>query len=239
MIYQSFEKKQKQLALLIDPDKHSDETLLKLSCTAQKKALDFIFVGGSLVTKSIEHTVAKIKEVYSGPVVLFPGSACQVAPNADAILFLSLISGRNSEFLIGNHVLSAPVIKRTNLEVIPTGYILIDCGSVTSVEYMSNTRAIPYNKPDIAEATALAGEMLGLKALYLEGGSGAKTTVNPETIARVKKACSIPLIVGGGIKTPEDLRQVYESGADIAVIGTIIEKQPEILVEMKEVAKEF
>ncbi len=239
MIYQSFEKKQKQLALLIDPDKHSDETLLKLSRTAQQEAIDFVFVGGSLVIQSVEHAIAKIKEVYTGPVVLFPGNACQVAPNADAILFLSLISGRNAEFLIGNHVLSAPVIKQTKLEVIPTGYILIDCGSATSVEYMSNTRPIPYNKPDIAEATALAGEMLGLKALYLEGGSGAKTTVNPETIARVKKACSIPLIVGGGIKTTEDLRHVYKSGADIAVIGTIIEKQPELLVEMKKVAKEF
>ena len=239
MIYQSFKKKQKQLALLIDPDKHSEDTLLKLSCTAQQEAVDFIFVGGSLVTNSVEHTVAKIKEAYTGPVVLFPGSACQVASNSDAILFLSLISGRNAEFLIGNHVLSVPIIKRTNLEVIPTGYILIDCGSTTSVEYMSNTRPIPYNKPDIAEATALAGEMLGLKALYLEGGSGAKTIVNPQTITRVKKACAIPLIVGGGIKTPEDMRQVYKSGADIAVIGTIIEKQPELLVEMKKVAKEF
>ena len=136
-------------------------------------------------------------------------------------------------------MLSVPIIKRTNLEVIPTGYILIDCGSTTSVEYMSNTRPIPYNKPDIAEATALAGEMLGLKALYLEGGSGAKTIVNPQTITRVKKACAIPLIVGGGIRTPEDLRQVYESGADIAVIGTIIEKQPELLAAMKKVAHEF
>ncbi len=237
MIYDSFLKKNKQLALLIDPDKQSDDSLRTISTTAQKEGVHFIFVGGSLVTSSTSHAISIIKESYKGPVILFPGNASQVSANADAILFLSLISGRNAEFLIGNHVLSAPVIKNANLEAIPTGYLLIDCGGATSVEYMSNTRPIPYNKPDIAVATALAGEMLGLKALYLEGGSGANTFVNPDIISRVKKACSIPIIVGGGIRTPEVLNQIFDCGADIAVIGTIIEKQPNLLSEMMSVIK--
>ena len=239
MIYDSFTQNKKKLALLIDPDKQSDGTLRNISQSAEKELVDFIFVGGSLVTSSTSHAIAVIKEHFSRPVILFPGNASQVSANADAILFLSLISGRNAEFLIGNHVLSAPVIKNAKLEAIPTGYLLIDCGGATSVEYMSNTRPIPYNKPDIAVATALAGEMLGLKALYLEGGSGANTFVNPEIIKRVKLSCSIPIIVGGGIKTPETLQQIYECGADIAVIGTIIEKQPTLLSEMMAVVKKF
>lgn len=239
MIYDSFLQKQKKLALLIDPDKQSDESLKSLAKTAENEGVHFVFVGGSLVTSSTSHAISVIKESYNGPVILFPGNASQVSVNADAILFLSLISGRNAEFLIGNHVLSAPVIKNANLEAISTGYILIDCGKTTSVEYMSNTSPIPYNKPDIAVATALAGEMLGLKALYLEGGSGANTIVNPEIISRVKKACSIPLIVGGGIRTTESLREVLECGADIAVVGTIIEKQPELLPAMMAVVKQM
>lgn len=239
MIYNSFLQQRKQLALLIDPDKHTDESLQTISLSAEKEKLDYIFVGGSLVTTSTEHSVSVIKKNFSGPVILFPGNASQVAGNADAILFLSLISGRNAEFLIGNHVVSAPIIKQSKLEAIPTGYMLIDCGGATSVEYMSNTRPIPYNKPDIAVATALAGELLGLKALYLEGGSGANTIVNPITIAQIKKHCSIPLIVGGGIRTTEALQQVYDSGADIAVIGTIIEKDPTLLSAMKAVANKY
>ncbi len=239
MIYDSFLQTRKQLALLIDPDKHTDESLRSISQSAENEKVDYIFVGGSLVSTSTEHSVSIIKEIYSGPVILFPGNACQVAGNADAILFLSLISGRNAEFLIGNHVVSAPIIKQSNLEAIPTGYMLIDCGGATSVEYMSNTRPIPYNKPDIAVATALAGELLGLKALYLEGGSGANTIVNPITIAQIKKHCSIPLIVGGGIRTIDTLKQVYDAGADIAVIGTIIEKDPTLLAAMKAVTNNY
>lgn len=239
MIYDSFLQTRKQLALLIDPDKHTDESLRSISQSAENEKVDYIFVGGSLVSTSTEHSVSIIKEIYSGPVILFPGNACQVAPNADAILFLSLISGRNAEFLIGNHVVSAPIIKQSKLEAIPTGYMLIDCGGATSVEYMSNTRPIPYNKPDIAVATALAGELLGLKALYLEGGSGANTIVNPITISQIRKHCSIPLIVGGGIRTIDALKQVYDAGADIAVIGTIIEKDPTLLSAMKAVANKY
>lgn len=239
MVYDLFLQKQKRLALLLDPDKHSDDTLREISAKAQREGVHFIFVGGSLVTSSTSHTIDVIKSEYSGPVILFPGNANQVSGNADAILFLSLISGRNAEFLIGNQVLSAPVIKHSCIEPIATGYMLIDCGKTTSVEYMSNTQPIPYDKPDIAVATAIAGEMLGLKALYLEGGSGAQTFVNPDIISSVKKSCSIPLIVGGGIRSCDTLRRVYECGADIAVVGTIIEKQPELLSEMMAVANQF
>lgn len=238
MVYDLFLRKQKQLALLIDPDKHSEESILSVSRLAQCEGVQYIFVGGSLVTSNISNAVDCIKKEFSGNVILFPGHANQVCANADALLFLSLISGRNAEFLIGNQVLSAPIIKKMNLEAIATGYILIDCGKTTSVEYMSNTQPIPYDKPDIAVATAIAGEMLGLKALYLEGGSGASTFVNPNTIKKVRHACSIPLIVGGGIRTPETLRIVFECGADIAVVGTIIEEQPELLSQMMNVVKQ-
>lgn len=238
MIYDSFtQQNSKKLALLIDPDKHSHDSLLEVSRLAEKSKVDFIFVGGSLLNSDISLTVLLIKECYSGPVILFPGHATQVTPEADAILFLSLISGRNSEFLIGNHVIAAPIIKQSNLEVIPTGYILIECGKTTSVEYMSNTRPIPNNKPDIAIATALAGEMLGLKAIYIEGGSGAQESVNPEIIQGVKENCSIPIIVGGGIRSIEVLQKVFDAGADIVVVGTIIEKEPRLLPEMMKIVK--
>lgn len=236
MVYNYFtETNTKKLALLIDPDKHTHDSLVEISRLAEKVHVHFIFVGGSLLNSDITDTIFVIKECYSGPVILFPGHATQVSPEADAILFLSLISGRNAEFLIGNHVIAAPAIKQSNLEVIPTGYILIECGKTTSVEYMSNTRPIPNNKPDIAIATALAGEMLGLKALYIEGGSGAQEIVNPDIISGIANNCSIPIIVGGGIRTTEALETVFDAGANIAVVGTIIEKKPELLAEMMKV----
>jgi len=240
MIYDSILKtKKKQLALLIDPDKHNEKSLIEVSKLAQLHKVDFILVGGSLLSNDISESIQTIKKEYSSPVILFPGSASQVSPYADAILFLSLISGRNPEFLIGNHVIAAPAIKKSQLEVIPTGYILIDCGATTSVEYMSNTRPIPAHKPDIAIATALAGEMLGLQLLYIEGGSGAQTHINPQIIRGIKQNCSIPIIVGGGIRTPETLHAIYEAGADIAVVGTIIEKNPAILERMMQIADCF
>lgn len=239
MIYDEFTKKHKKLVLLIDPDKHSETSLCSIAALAEKEHVHCIFVGGSLVSKSVSETVLKIKQQYHGPVVLFPGSAAQVSSSVDAILFLSLISGRNAEFLIGNHVLAAPQIKAANIETIPVGYILIDCGAATSVEYMSNTRPIPYNKPDIAVATAIAGELLGLKMIYLEGGSGASTIVNPELISAVRASCSLPLIVGGGIRSVESLSVVYSSGADIAVVGTAIERDSSLLSQMMKVVTKF
>ncbi len=234
MVYSLFTQPKKQLALLIDPDKHTNESLQYIATVAQKVGVDYVFVGGSLLITDISDCVCTIKSYYTGPVILFPGHANQVCSSADAILFLSLISGRNPEFLIGNHVIAAPAIKQAGLEVIPTGYILIECGKTTSVEYMSNTRPIPGTKPDIAVATAMAGEMLGLRAMYIEGGSGADNTVNTTIIQKIKQSCTVPIIVGGGIQTPHMLTSIFEAGADIAVIGTIIEKQPELLAPMME-----
>jgi len=240
MIHSSFTNTDtKKLALLIDPDKHDNNSLASISKKAETLNVQYIFVGGSLLMANIENTITQIKKQYNGPVILFPGNACQVSANADGILFLSLISGRNAEFLIGNHVISAPVIKQTKLEVIPTGYILIDGGNKTSVEYMSNTSPIPAQKPDIAIATAIAGEMLGLKCLYLEGGSGAKNIIPEKLIEGVKQNVSIPIIVGGGIRSAESLQTVFNAGADIAVVGTIIEENSTILDEMMMVVNSY
>jgi phosphoglycerol geranylgeranyltransferase len=168
--------------------------------------------------------VALLKEHSAVPVILFPGNVLQISPRADGILLLSLISGRNPEFLIGNHVIAAPILRKTNLEIIPTGYILIENGRTTSVEYMSNTKPIPADKIDLAVATAMAGEMLGHKLIYLEAGSGARDQVNARMIREVRSQISIPLVVGGGIENGEQIRDAYRAGADIIVVGSAIEK---------------
>jgi len=224
-------RKGSKLALLIDPDKTLGSDLLKICELAEKSSIDLILVGGSILWHSTEQTVNEIKKACKIPVVLFPGNSFQVCGNADGILFMTLISGRNPDFLIGQQVISAPIVKQSNLEVIPTGYMLFDTGKQTSVEYMSNTKPLPSNKPDIAVATALAGEMLGLKMLYLEGGSGAQSTLGTKTIEAIRKNVSIPLMVGGGIRTVADMKNAFSAGADIVVIGTIIEEQPEMIVE--------
>ena len=180
----------------------------------------------------IDKSFDLIKKNTTIPALLFPGSLLQITNKADGILLLSLISGRNSDLLIGNHVIASARIKRSNLEVLPTGYILIEGGKSTSVEYMSNTKPIPAEKIDIAVATAMAGEMLGLKYIYLEAGSGAKTSINIKIIKGVKENISIPLIVGGGIKTPNDVKSAFNAGADIIVVGNVIEQNPEILHEL-------
>lgn len=238
MIYQSLsDHKRKHLALLIDPDKHTHESLTAIAGRAEKCAVPFIFVGGSLIQSDLSQTVRTIKTYYTRPVILFPGYAGHVTSEVDALLFLSLISGRNAEFLIGNQVIAAPLVKQANIEVIPTGYMLIEGGGSTSVEYMSNTRPIPAEKTDIAVATALAGEMLGMKLLYLEAGSGALHSVPSAMIQAIKLHCNIPLIVGGGIRSVDDLQRVFAAGANIAVVGTSIEKTPELLDEMMNVMR--
>ncbi|HKL37604.1 MAG TPA: geranylgeranylglyceryl/heptaprenylglyceryl phosphate synthase, partial [Bacteroidales bacterium] len=166
------------------------------------------------------------------PVVLFPGNLMQVSPHADGIFFLSLISGRNPDLLIGNHVLSARMIKNSGLEVIPTGYILINGGSTSSVEYISNTKPIPANKTDIITATALAGELLGHKLIYLESGSGAAQPAYFDLVNEIKKQVALPLIVGGGLKKPSDLENLCQSEADMVVVGNAIEQNPDILTDM-------
>ncbi|MDA3892029.1 MAG: geranylgeranylglyceryl/heptaprenylglyceryl phosphate synthase [Salinivirgaceae bacterium] len=230
----------KLFALLVDPDKHDSKSLEKLMIVANSEpGPDVILIGGSIVFNGIDDTVKQIKALTSKPVYLFPGSALQVSKHADGILLLSLISGRNPEFLIGNHVLAAPKIKKSRIEVIPTGYILVNSGIDTSVSYMSNTAPIPYRKNDIAVATALAGEMLGLQAIYLEAGSGAKIPVSTEMISAVKAKTEIPLIVGGGIRKSQQLIDILKAGADMIVIGTASENNPGFISEFARIIADY
>jgi putative glycerol-1-phosphate prenyltransferase len=182
----------------------------------------------------LDQVVAQIKQACDIPVLLFPGSPDQITPKADALLYLSLISGRNPELLIGQHVISAPFVKQSGLEIIPVGYMLIDGGTPTTVSYISNTNPIPANKNDIASCTAMAGEMLGLKVIYMDAGSGAKNAIPTAMIQQVAKHIQIPLIVGGGITTPEKAIENCKAGADIIVIGNAIEKDPALIQMLAE-----
>lgn len=223
----------KMLAVLIDPDKQNYSELLKTINLCNDSEVDFIFVGGSLLTSGdIEKTARFIKENTSIPLIIFPGSTNQITHYADGVLMLSLISGRNAEFLIGNHVVAAPYIKKANLEALSTGYILVDGGAATTVSYISNTLPIPHNKPEIAAVTALAGEYLGMKMIYLDAGSGAKQHVTQEMIQQVKATISIPLIVGGGITSATTAQQIYASGADMIVIGNGTESNRNLITEI-------
>lgn len=235
MFLQSVIDNKKQLAVLIDPDKQSLEKLQETVIFYDKAGADFFLIGGSLLFADIEPTVETVKKNTKKPVLLFPGSLMQLSNNADGILLLSLISGRNPDMLIGNHITAAPFLKKSKLEIIPAGYILIEGGVQTSVEYMSGTRAIPADKTDIAVATAIAGELTGKKIIYLEAGSGAINHVPFKTINAVKENIDIPLIVGGGIKDAETASKIYKSGADIIVIGTAAEKNPNIISEIVKV----
>jgi len=232
MVYDKIKEKiaegKKMLAVLVDPDKG----VASLSGFIQRlKAFppDFILVGGSLIFKSVEETIEMIKRECPVPVILFPGNALQFTDKADAMLYLSLISGRNPEFLIGQHVTSSYAIKKSGVELLSTGYILIDGGKPTSVEYMSNTMPVPHDKPEIAVATAIAGELIGHKLIYLEAGSGALRPVSENMIAAVKANTGLPLIVGGGLRTTSDIRNALQAGADIVVVGNVLEKEPELL----------
>ena len=216
-------KKRKLFSLQVDPDKHSIESLVRTARHANMYDVDFLLVGGSLVSSPIDETIRILKSETDLPVIIFPGNILQISGLADGILLLCLISGRNPEYLIGNHVVAAPLLRRSGLEIIPTGYILIENGRSTSVEYISNTKPIPADKKDLAVATAMAGEMLGHKLLYLEAGSGAIEPVKTNLIAEVKKNIHIPLIVGGGIQHPDQIRKIFLAGADIIVVGTAFE----------------
>lgn len=238
LINQSIIKKQKLFALLIDPDKHTTESLIRTSKNAEKSNVDIILIGGSLINKDINISIELIKNNSNIPTLLFPGNLLQLSSKADGILLLSLISGRNPDLLIGNHVIASPQIKQSRLEVLPTAYMLIEGGKTSSVEYMSNTKPIPSDKYDIAVATAMAGEMLGLKYVYLEAGSGAKSSINTKMIESVKENINIPLIVGGGIKSSDDIQTIINAGADIIVVGNIIEQKPEILQDLVRIVHE-
>ncbi len=212
--------------VLIDPDKWQPDELVKLAVQASEDGADAILVGGSLVlSASFDELVKKIKYQIEVPLIIFPGSQTQVSKYADAIFFLSLISGRNPTYLIGEQVRAAPAIKAHRIEAISVGYMLIESGSTTSAEFMSNTQPIPRDKPDIAKATAMAAEFMGMKLVYLEAGSGAQRSVSNELISGVKKYVSIPLIVGGGIRTPEEARQKVAAGASFVVTGNVLEKK--------------
>ena len=239
-VTERFNRNQKQLAVLVDPDKLNNDQLELLTSTSQKAGVDFFFVGGSLLTSGSLDTCVKILKANSNiPVVLFPGNTYQVSNHADAILFLSLISGRNPDMLIGMHVISAPYIKMSGLEVVPTGYMLIDSGKPTAVTYMSNSFPIPSDKKDIAACTAMAGEMLGMKLIFMDAGSGAQRTVSEDMIGFVKQSVNVPVIVGGGIKTEEKLESVLFAGADIAVIGNKFETEPGMISGFAEKVREI
>ncbi|MBQ8222850.1 MAG: geranylgeranylglyceryl/heptaprenylglyceryl phosphate synthase [Bacteroidales bacterium] len=225
----------KKFAILIDPDKPSDEQIIEIVEKSKVVGVDFFFVGGSLLTTdSLDHCIKLIKKHCDIPVLIFPGNSLQISKWCDGFLLLSLISGRNSEMLIGRHVIAAPYLKLYGNEIIPTGYMLIDGGCPTSVSYMSNTTPIPHDKDDIAMCTALAGEMLGLKIIYMDAGSGAINPISKEMISKVKKTVSVPLIVGGGIRTPEKAAECAKAGADIVVIGNALEKNTDNLKEFAE-----
>jgi phosphoglycerol geranylgeranyltransferase len=210
--------------ILLDPDKSKREELPSFVREATEAGVDGFLVGGSLMsTDDFEQHLRAIKQNTSVPVIIFPGSTMQVSSVADAILFLILISGRNPEHLIGSQVIAAPIIKRSGLEAISTGYMLIEAGNTTSAEFMSNTKPIPRDKPDIALAHALAAEIIGMKFVYLDAGSGANATVPEEMIRAVAGKCSLPMIVGGGIRTPEEARKKVEAGASFIVTGTVTE----------------
>ena len=236
----SRENKQKKFVVLIDPDKLRLNKLEEVIDLSAQFGVDYFFIGGSLVVNDmLDKVLSDIQKRCVIPMILFPGNSFQLSYKAHALLFLSLISGRNAELLIGKHVVSAPFLKISPLEVLPTGYILIDGGVPTTVSYMSNTQPIPANKEDIALCTAMAGEMLGLKLIFLDAGSGAKTPVSSGMIEMVSSGIQIPLIVGGGINTPEKAYDNVRAGADVIVVGNAIESHPHLIAEMSEAVHSF
>jgi len=231
----------KSLAILIDPDDvYTDELLDKTIKSLKKFPPDLILIGGSIITKGNLDTIAKkIKGENIAPILIFPGDYQQLTEHTDATLLLSLLSGRNPQYLIGEHVKASMKLAKINKEILPTGYLLIDCGVTTSVEYMSNTQPIPYSKNQIACATAIAGEQLGMKIIYLEGGSGAQKPISAEMIRSVKSVLTIPLFVGGGIKDLNLAQKAWESGADVIVVGTAFFQNQAFLKELNELKMEL
>ena len=212
--------------ILIDPDEISGEKLVSFVRHCEQSGVDGFLVGGSLMMSNVlDEVLETISSVSKLPIILFPGSVSQVSSKADAILFISLVSGRNAEHLIGTHVIAAPLIKKSGLESISTGYMLIESGKKTTAEYMSGSSPIPRNKPEIATATALAAEYLGMRYVYLESGSGAEKTVPNEMVKMVSSALSIPVIVGGGIRDSKTAREKVENGASIIITGNFFETE--------------
>ncbi|MCX6208846.1 MAG: geranylgeranylglyceryl/heptaprenylglyceryl phosphate synthase [Bacteroidetes bacterium] len=229
------DKKQgkKSFAVLIDPDKVDTASLEKIVALSVDAKVDYFFVGGSLVISShLDECIQYLKSASNIPIVLFPGSPSQVSKYADALLYLSLISGRNPELLIGQHVLSAPFVKQSGLEIMPTGYMVVDGGAPTTVSYISNAAPIPSDKTDIAMCTAMAGEMLGMKLIYMDAGSGAKHPITEKMISKVRSNVDAPIIVGGGIVDAKKAMANCKAGADIIVVGNAIEKNASLIKEI-------
>jgi len=228
-----------KLGVLIDPDHHDDPELEILMDHLSLGLADVVLVGGSTSRDSeIDQLVHRIKARTSTPILLFPGNALQISRHADGLLLPSLISGRNAEYLIGKHVESARILKKSELEIIPMGYILVDGGKVSTTSYVTNTVPIPSHLISLAADTALAGELLGMHCIYLEAGSGADHPVQIELIKGVKEIISIPLIVGGGITSTDALLAARQSGADVVVLGSILENDPDMLLTFHKAWKE-
>ena len=220
------------VAALIDPDKQSYKILIDRVKKVNLSNAEYIFVGGSQLYSSIDECVSVIKDYSSKPVILFPGHHSHISEKADAILILSLISGRNPEYLIGQHVLAAPILYESGLEIISTGYILIDGGSITSVQKVSNTTPLSQDFVEEIVATSIAGEMLGNKLVYLEAGSGASNCVSNNIVRQVRQKIKCPLIVGGGLRTKADFLDKIAAGANIIVVGNALETNPELINEI-------
>ena len=236
-IYQSLKESKssgkKSFAVLIDPDKVTDDSVDQLIQLSVEAGVDYFLVGGSLVISDyLDECVQLIKKSCRIPVILFPGSPSQISRYADALLYLSLISGRNPELLIGQHVVSAPVVKQSGLEIMSTGYMVIDGGAPTTVSYISNAAPLPADKNEIAMCTAMAGEMLGMKLIYMDAGSGSRRAISEGMIQKVAGCIDVPLIVGGGILTPEKAYLNCKAGADVIVVGNAIEKDASLIKEM-------
>ncbi len=226
-------------AVLVDPDKVAPSDMPHLASLCNDAGVDYILMGGSLVVAdTLDTCIQRFKAESNIPVILFPGSPSQVSPYADALLYLSLISGRNAEHLIGQHVISAPAVKASGLEVISTGYMVIDGGAPTTVSYISNSAPIPANKPDIALCTAWAGELQGKHIIYMDAGSGARNPISEEMIHKVSSHIDIPLFIGGGIHTPEKVYANCKAGANIIVVGNAIERDPMLIKELAQAGKE-
>jgi putative glycerol-1-phosphate prenyltransferase len=233
IIRERFSDGKKKFAILIDPDKFTLNEIKTIAESSEKARVDFLFYGGSLVMET-EHQklITILKKYCSAPVILFPGNQLMIPVNADGLLLLSLISGRNAEMLIGKHVIAAPFLKTCNFDILPTGYMLIENGHHTAVSYMSNTNPIPAEQDDIALCTAIAGELLGLQLIYMDAGSGAENPVRPLMIKKVKQNITIPLIIGGGICTARHAEDAAKAGADVVVVGNAIEKKPSLIREL-------
>ena len=239
-ICDSIGKGKKLFAVLIDPEDIEFASFARLVDQANQAHVDLFLLGGSTVTNdNMNELIAHIKQYSTIPCLIFPGDVSQIDASADALMFLSLISGRNPEYLIGKHVEAAAKLKDMDLEVIPCGYILIESGNLTSVQYVSQTLPIPRERTELAVSTAIAGQLLGMRMIYLEAGSGAKDSVPTEMVREIKKNMDIPLFVGGGLRTEEQIKNVMDAGADIIVIGNAFEKDPDLIYDFSCIIHSF